>query len=509
MTIQLPALLPLREAWAPDVPAQWRELTVHARSLSGRATDLIVGDRRHVLAGLLRSGDAAGVRHLLADAAYVTALASLWSEPEGEFEATVSTDLLDAMRERHSRVSRLARGHLLTVFFMRFDRLDDGLEDSARRPLDALADLLARDSPLYGDFDSTTFARDAPEQLASIILDAEVDVASEVKRRGLARYRGGRFLDLLDHALYLERLRRIPFGEPAHVLDELRDAAVHRAPHRFGRMLGHAALEILIDRAGADAPGREWAEFVLTIAGDPRMTHSESYAEWWSVLGAERAATVTAWIARGEIEIFLEYLREIARRDEAMNRQFPPRKHLLEGLVRAGVVRRSRLILAPDVRVALRAALPKGGMDASAELRGGGNRMRAIIYLDCGDFHLIEGSHNTRLFLYMGVPSPRIIDPRTRSFEYDSLTKDIPERFESIWRATGSRYVTGVEDVWHQGIWQRRVVDFLRLRGIDIDPALLMDANSYRKLVFRGEITGLRRTRVEPLTIEEVTRGLA
>lgn len=503
MSVELPAIIPLRDPWPKETMQQWSSLAARARRITNRVADVITGDRRDELARLLRDGDLDAVRMRLADGAYVVAIAMLWSEPDGELRDSISPELLDLIRDHHSRIPRLARAELISTFFVRFDALGDGAEGetTTRMAFDALAELLAReaDSPDV----RALFDREAPERLAAKLLDAGVEIQGAIRDLGLARYRGGRFLELLDNELYLERLRRIPLGDDAPVLEEVRDERVYRAPHRFGRMLGHQALEILIDRVGDEAPTPRWRDLVLEIAGDPRQTHGEQYATWWSVLGAERAAVVAAWVARTETEVFLEYLREVARSDEAMDRLFPPRKHLLEGLLRSGIVRRSRLILAPDVQRQLRAVLPPGSISVSARLLGGASRMRAMIYLDCGDFHLIEGSHNTRLFLYMGVPAAKLINPQVRSFEYEELTKHIPDQFARRWRAHRNAPLAGVEDVWHQGLWQRKVVEFVRARGIDVDPRSVMDANAYRTLVLRNEIPPLSNVRLEPLRVEE------
>lgn len=511
MSPRLPAMIPIEDAWSDSSLADWRRLADHAHALGERSSGIVLGNAREELRALLRAGDLAAVEARMASPAQVSALTALWGEPDGEFAGTISRWLLASIAARHPRLPRLAHANLLRLYFARFDELEcidrsprentDGDAGSgARSVFDALLDLVRRGPALQGDPPGESFGRQGPENLAAIIASDAGSPADSPILRNLARFRGGRFIDLLDNCVFLERVRALEPGASGAVLEELRDAALYCAPHRHGRLLGHAVLELMIDRAQLISPGELWRDFVLHIAGDPRLAHTARFEKWWRPLGPGRIAAVTAWLAQADVEAFLGVLGDIADSDEAMSRQFPRRKVFLEGLIRAGTVRRSRLILAEEVRGQVRRRYVAGQAPDSALLFGGGNRMRAMIYLDCGDFHLIEGSHNTKLFLSLGQPSPELTNSRVSSFTYDELTKDVRDRFRRRWAMLRPDSPAGAEEILHQGRWSGRAVVFLRTRGIGVDPQLLMGSADYRDLVYRGEIPRLSTKRIIPLS---------
>ncbi|MEN1388145.1 EH signature domain-containing protein, partial [Pseudomonas aeruginosa] len=128
---------------------------------------------------------------------------------------------------------------------------------------------------------------------------------------------------------------------------ELQKPAVSKAPYEGERRIGHVALEILIDRAGQE-PGEVWQNFILNLAGDPRISrNSPNYREWWQFLGEERVQKVRGWLSKEDLRLFLQAVEQfgIETQNDDLQRMFPARKQFLEGLFKLKLIRNTRLLL--------------------------------------------------------------------------------------------------------------------------------------------------------------------
>nr|WP_240978382.1 EH signature domain-containing protein [Planctomonas sp. JC2975] len=432
---------------------------------------------------------------------YARALVGLWCETDGDCCDSISPTLLTALHKAHPFPSPLLTQLLEAVYFDRFDELDElGLieEDISAHEHDCvelagpsirarLAGILATAWGNSGYRDETTIevltAEDSPRRVASDIRARDLAPATALATWDIDAYDGGRFVRLVRQYLFLERLRALKIGADDDVLVEIRQPEVRDAPHVRGQTLGHAALAILIDRADT-YPGSVWRDVVLDIASDPRMTASASHQRWWSVLGDHRRDKVIGWLAAAELSVFLEVLTHFAQQDsdDTMRRLLPPRKQFLEGLLQLGVVRRSRLFLGDEVRLYVSRHTPATRTWDWARLDD--DKRRALLYLDCGDFHLIEGSHNTKLWLYLAHPGEAITDPRRHSFMYRALTRALADRFQLAWqsKAAAGETSTGFRDVVHKGLWQGSALEFLADAGIRVDPQAVLNASDYQDL---------------------------
>lgn len=506
MPVRLPPTdLVIPPAWSAEDEAKWAELSSAAHLLLKRT---VLGDAVEnsieELRPLLLAGNIDKTRELVATQPYARALTWLWGETDGDCRDTINSVLLGSLVQSGSPLSPLVVRQLEFVYFDRFDELDS-LSDSTggNAVRQVLAEVLRRSWVSAGkrdplDVDALS-AEDAPRRFADRLLSGPGTVADAFRTWPLDSYGGGRFAELIHQYVLLNRLRTLEPGADDPVLDEVIDSSVCNALHVHGMLLGHAALTILIDAAGGEYPGDRWRDVVIAVAGDPRMSYTETYHRWWSVLGDRRAERVTAWLARADLSLFLEMLERFSKEagQEAMRRMLPRRRILLEGLVKAGIVRRSRLFLGETVRQFLihGAFATRDFAPAHLVARSNEDREKALLYLDCGEFHLIEGSHNTKLWVYLALPSPRIIDPRIRSFSYRDLTRDLADGFERRLRLTseqeGRRYHTGLPH--QQRGWLYRFLEFLATAGIYVDPEAILSAEDYRWL---RNVHGLPQTSV-------------
>ncbi|WP_082104248.1 EH signature domain-containing protein [Demequina soli] len=488
MTFRLPPIgLPIPAAWEADSDLRWERLTTKARTMRGQATAAGLSNLVDALRPLLRSGETNAVIPLLANTGYARALSWLWAEVDGDCRDTISVPLIEAIRSAHRRLSTLLVEQLASVFFLRFDELDDlPREQGGSSILEALGALLTDGARL--GFASTVAGesvplthRDGPLAGAQTIRRDAGNPEAAILAMGLAPYEGGRYMELVRQHVFLEELRALAIGATSDVLEQVAQPETYEKPHLRGRMLGHAALEILIDRAEHRYPGEAWRDTVLKVAGDPRLTYKDSYATWWKPLGRDREDRVASWLARADLQVFLDVLAKYSTEagTEGMSRMLPPRKRMLEGLIDLGIVRRSRLFIGDDVRrFAWQASLA-----ASANLTGSQYSQRALLYLDCGDFHIIEGSHNTQLWTYLDLPSARVVDPSRRSFFYEELTSELATGFEQRWIASmGTAQGAGHVGTRHAGLWQSKFLEFLAQHGIAVDPEAILSRADYQQL---------------------------
>ncbi|MGI6877837.1 EH signature domain-containing protein [Microbacterium sp. gxy059] len=509
----VPPVAHISPDWEEETIRSWAGLSTRAGGRATHVTQALIGDRADELRRLFAAGRCHEARALIRDKRYVIALASIWGRAGmDDSERGLSAALVGDLRQMR-RMPAVALPMLAQVFLERFDGLDavEPLFGEERRGqlLDELSELLAQHETTPGR--ALLWSREGPRRFASAIWDEAIAPGEAIRRARLEAARGGRFMDALDDELYLEELRRLPFGHEGPALARLRERETIDAPHA-GRLLGHAALEILIDRAREtdQDPGEVWRDAVLAVAGDPRLRHSDAHAIWWQPLGRDRIDEVIAWMARTDLRAFLEALREYAETSghESMRRLYPPRQTLLEGLLeREGIVRRSRLIVGSRVREEMKSKLPTSMHASLANLQGNGKRDSALIYLDCGAFHLIEGTHNMPLHVYLGTPSRRIIASTERRFVYESVTKDMPEDFAERWEAARPDAATaGHSEISHRGFWQERLLRFLAEAGIRIASQLVLTTEDYVRLRNHG-IPVVRSERVDPLPLEGENDG--
>jgi len=482
-----PIGLKLPPTWTESDEAAWGELT--ARSASLRQDVLLGGDVRDAveqIRGLLSRGAERKVLSLIATRRGAGALAWLWCETGGNHRDSITELFVSALDEHHPRPSLLLTDRLEHVYFERFDALDE--LGSEIRP--ALARILRRGweaSKRYSPEQVELLASpDAPLLLAERFQSDAVRTVDGLRAWDLQGHAGGRFVELVRQYAFLDRFKRVPMGENDPVFSELRAPAVHDSPHTRGLTVGHAALSILIERA-EEYPGDVWRDLVLELAGDPRLSHTDQYRRWWPTLGADAEARVVSWLAIADLTLFLQLLTEFSERDSAMGRMLPARRKLLDGLVDGGVVRRSRLYLGSEVRRFVQSAAPVDRRWDSARLQGSQQSEKALLYLDCGSFHLIEGSHNTKMWVYLSRPSERIIRPTETYFFYRELTSDLASSYEDRLTREQDGY-TGPSHISipHQGsMWQRHFLEFLRQHGVRLDPEAILEPDLYRR--YRNE----------------------
>lgn len=385
-----------------------------------------------------------------------------------------------------SPLSRLSLTLFIRFFLTRFDLAGSPheleswsnliiLELSQRIRISSTSDL----SRYFSNRD-LIFNQAGPSRVARYANENKIDLQVAFSRLGLIGYGDGRFVTLSRYQYYLETLKKIDVGEDHIVLQELCKTDIANTPYSSEKLLGHAVIEILIDRSAKGVLSPTWQRTILTIAGDPRVPRSNpTYQKWWDVLGEARVAHMRGWLSRFDLALFLEALEQSAKdsRNDDMQRMFESRKIFMEGLLNLGIVSDSRLFLSDyAVRYLNRhyetSELPDFARVTSNET--------SMIYLNLsGKLHMIEGSHSFKLKLFKAIPdSVTYLDFRTKIVKDSEIRMRLKTQYVNQF-GSDIGFLELVHDV-HLN-WQNKALNFLREARFDIPSASLIPQKRYRE----------------------------
>lgn len=426
----------------------------------------------------------------------VRVLTQLWIDKEEVRKNSLNEETIDYIQAKHPKLGMLSLMNLISLVYRYFDALVDGnifnrLTQWLKQQIEQrLKDRKNTSDTILSVLNQAKWLFDltAPKALVNLAKQNHLDLNEQLKKLRLNELPQGRFLDICHAQYYLDTLKEIPVGEQHDVLHELLKQDVATMPFEEGKRIGHIALEIIIDRS-AGAPSEIWQNFVLNLAGDPRIANTATnYRQWWKPIGESRVKAVTSWLAKEDLRLFLGAIEEYANYtgDEALNRMFPARKRFLEGLYEHGFVRNARLMLGNQAEHTVKRVLGKSLTTSYINLRG--MTQTSIIYLDCGDFHIIEGSHNFKLWIYMGLPSEKLNDYSLSELNHFALTNSFPQEFKK-------NYPKGeLMPIQHSPTsWQKNAIDFLTQNGIELDLEKLFYKDEYRRYVNRYGLPVVRK----------------
>lgn len=440
------------------------------------------------------------------------ALTYLWLNDERLGSRLLSVRMLDLLMEfQQPRLTRLTLIQLIQLYFRHFDRLDERdkqsegllerlqqhLHDQLDRMPEPKQPLIAKDvlSVLKSE-GRWLLDLNGPLELVRRVREQGRELGDAFSDYGLEGFDVGRYADICRAHFYLETLRGLRPGEWDPVLDELLKPAVSKAPYEDDKRIGHVALEIMIDRA-ADDPGESWQSFILNLAGDPRIASSASnYREWWKPLGEARISKVRGWLSKEDLRLFLQAVEQygIETRNDDLQRMFPARKLFLEGLFKLKLIRNTRLLLGTRAQQTVREILGSEVKTSFARMDGP-MADKAVIYLDCGEFHLVEGSHSFKIWVYLAAPGEMLRSYDKNTFAHSDLTIVIPGQYEKLY--PNLPYDAFVHT---PNSWQNKVFQFLADNGIGLDIEQLLSKSDYRNYLarFGMPVVSARKVQVPP-----------
>lgn len=489
----LPAAPALR-AWPERELAQWEPLTARVRSLADGSVSTPAYERAKTeVQRLIDSGDLDTLRARLPDRHIARALVSLWQHDDSRTTVSLRRSMLSALVNAHDGdLPRPIVSGLVSLVILRFDLLDDLESDLFGDLVTLIANHIAatprrsarpRTSDAYSLVEASgvasTIGRDAPQRIAEQVLVADESLHGWLTRHGRRALDQGRLGQLLRQQVYLSRIRAAD-----HTTDDglefLVDLPRHDLANRGGSegmLFGHDLLMALTDRT-TGKPSEFWVHTILAIGGDPRLEHTKEWHEWWRPLPSRHAETARRWMSVEDLRLFLTAVENFgfdSGHDDQV-RMFAARKVFLEGLYDTGKIQQTRLVMGSTVRSSVRRQT-KHSKYPIALLRS--EMDRAVIIADCGDFHLIEGSHNFSLWIYAGAAPLSLMDLATREFAGHELRRSIPQR-----HAASSPFGDdGHVSITHNGLWQRRALEFIVQKlDVELDVHRLLSSQDYAKL---------------------------
>lgn len=509
--------------WPQGAIENWTRLLARAQHLEGKVGGSDAFEQmQSTFREMMHTGRFEGFKALLTRRLAARALTWLWLHDEVIGPRLLNVRLLNTLIEaQQPRLTRITLVQMVQLYFRFFDRLDDRdktAEQSLRAVLEAHvhAQLRLLPEPRIQSLrpDALTQLKqhgywllglEGPLALAKHVREQGQELAATFEAYGLTGLDNGRYGDVCRAHFYLETLRQLAPGEWDEVLDELLKPSVSKAPYEGDKRIGHAALEIMIDRAG-DAPSDIWQSFILNLAGDPRIASSSpNYRQWWLPLGEARINQVRGWLSKEDLRLFLQAVEQYGNESgkEDLQRMFPARKTFLEGLFKLGLIRHTRLMLGGIAQQSVRRILGEEVKTNFAKMEGTMND-KAAIYLDCGDFHLVEGSHSFKIWVYLAQPGPAMKSYEKNRFSHSDLTVELPKFYKKLYPGLGYEAVT------HNGTWQRKVFDFLAENGIGVDIEKLLSKHEYRSYLNRHGVPVVRNKKVHvPLALQSPIPALA
>lgn len=417
------------------------------------------------------------------------ALTWLWLNDEQFSSKMLNPRLLETLVEAQApRFTRMTLQQLAQLYFRRFDQLDkqhdvrELLERILQQQLEKIPPLKIQSSwvdPLVTlkREASWLLSLDGPAMLAKRVQKDDRELGETFQELGLQGFDDGRYGDVCRTHFYLDTLRNLPVGASDPVFSELLKPLVHMAPFEGSKRIGHVALEILIDRVLQD-PSEAWQDFIISLAGDPRIASSaRNYREWWQPLGEARIQKVRAWLSKEDLRVFLQAVEQygIESQNDELKRMFPSRKIFLEGLFKLKLIRNTRLLLGSRASQSVKRILGKDVTTSFAKMDGSMND-KAVIYLDCGDFHIVEGSHSFKIWVYLATPSDSLRSYEKNTFSHFDLINAIPADYRKLYPRLP------YEGFVHTpGTWQRRVLAFLASNGVGLDIEQLFSPEDYKR----------------------------
>ncbi|MBB1346580.1 EH signature domain-containing protein [Pseudoalteromonas sp. SG45-2] len=511
----LPPIPQLSEFSWERFSQQWNSLTLQTKKIAdgaGQSEEFKALEQQ--VRQCVLSRDITQLKNTLLKRKGVRVLTQLWIDKEDVRKNSLNEETIDYIQAKHPKLGMSSLMNLISLVYRYFDALVEGnifnrltqwlnqqIEQRLKERKNSSDTILSVLNQAKWLFDLT-----APKALVNLAKQNHLDLSEQLKKLRLNELPQGRFLDICHAQYYLDTLKEIPVGEQHDVLHELLKQDVATMPFEEGKRIGHIALEIIIDRS-AGAPSEIWQNFVLNLAGDPRIANTATnYRQWWKPIGESRVKAVTSWLAKEDLRLFLGAIEEYANYtgDEALNRMFPARKRFLEGLYEHGFVRNARLMLGNQAEHTVKRVLGKSLTTSYINLRG--MTQTSIIYLDCGDFHIIEGSHNFKLWIYMGLPSEKLNDYSLSELNHSSLTHSFPQEFKK-------NYPKGeLMPIQHSPTsWQKNAIDFLTQNGIELDLEKLFYKDEYRRYISRYGLPVLgskEKVEIEIDTKTEATQSL-
>ena len=410
----------------------------------------------------------------------VRALTTLWLSDLFFNNCPVTEELLRSLYNPRPILSKLVIQQLLRLFFNRFDEVSDieALILCLHTELDRNAKKLKKsDLAKLIKYRKKIVSLDGPAWIAKQAIKKQTDLDAFIDDIGLKSFIETRFYSLCQNHYYIEQLRTVEPGVEHSILKEIIKPAVYESPYKQTEMLGHEILRILIDRSPKAEVDEQWQGIILTIAGDPRISKTApKYQLWWTALSTQQIQKVRGWLSRFDLLLFLKVLEDYGEMSgkEDMNRMFPARKKFLEGLFDLGLVEDSRLFVNNKAEYYLNKNYKVSELPVFAKVK---DPNRSMIYLKVAGKHMIEGTHNFKLWIFEDLPQDStVFDYSKSTFSHYELSSFLEGHFYKAFKGLNKKIPVSIT---HNQNWQHAAIEAFEDFGVRIKPEKVLTEKNY------------------------------
>lgn len=488
--------------WSDHDMSIWDKLSVDAQAMSLRIDNPGLSAETNQRARNVLASEHLELHPELSDRKICRAVVTLWAGDRRLAEKTMRAPVLQTVCDNGS-FTRLFTFALANVYFTYFDHLDDwdqGLfAATAKRLQQAVSQQTiahSRDVLLaVREHPELTIGKDAPNAIARLALDQDRDLPSVMRDAGVGDYAKGQYAEAARQRLYLDRIAKADPRQSYDWLSDLCQSDVADAPASDGRRFGHLVLEAMTEHR-TDSPSREWESTILKIGDDPRARGTVNWNKWWSRIPSENLRRVIAWLSGEDIRLFLEAVEVFGRKNNKSDllRMFSDRERFLRGLLELKMVQETRLFAGPSARSAIRQIMGTDLRTSISQITGGNYSDTAVIFMNCGDFHIVEGSHNFKMRVLRGTPPEIMSDWKMGRIDYSDFLNGVEHS-----RSPGEDYVSLTHNVHKK--WISDALLFIEHAGQYIPPEDVMTAATYQ------EVSATKPLPVRPKNWRRPTRG--
>ncbi|NCC60227.1 MAG: hypothetical protein EOM12_04655 [Verrucomicrobiae bacterium] len=434
---------------------------------------------------LALSGDIDGILRQTTRPIHVRAIAYLLLESEPfRNKVPICSKLVQAMEAPLGRLSTYVLLSVIHVWFKYFDlacpqsKLDNFGEYLANRIRQqtekSTCPIELKHLNKYGQL---IFKADGPRRLVESLSPSET-LEQIFGHPGLKEHKTGRFHKICFIQHYLGTLETIPVGSNHSILNEIKKPDIYNIPYDDKFLFGHKILSTLIDRTPAGSGiSDEWQNVILTIAGDPRVPKSsQRFMKWWTFMTSSQISKFLGWLSKYDLKLFLEALENYGQSssNQELCRMFPTRKQFLEGLLKQGLVSKSRLFLGRYAELFLKSSYRSDELPSYAKLL---DSKKSIIYLQVGNCHIIEGTHSFKMYIYSYLPENLpLFDYSHIYYSINELTNKIINKIHINYNE--KKYVQIIHRP-HNFYWQNIAIRFLTKNGVNIDIEKIFNNEEY------------------------------
>jgi len=406
------------------------------------------------------------LKHFLVSPSDIRVLIFLWStNTEFLSKCPISKKHLKQMHQMKPSLSPSQIYGLIRLYFFQYDQITD-LNFFCKYIKDQLKVIcpnrrLSQDMHVYCNQKDLLF-EPSLKTFWTLNNKAEVNVNLKdiCKKYHIPWDHTARFIVHAKYHLYISPIEKLRLGEMNPVFSHVSRPEIKNMPYDSQFSLAQAISMRMMDKAFNKNMPENWRHTIISLIGDPRMPKSSAlYQESWAGLPSTYAHQMQKWLSQMDMLVFLELLKEIGNQsgNEMIQRMFPARKSFLESLYQTGMINHTRLFLSNDAVNYIETQYDPEKRPMYAQIS---HKNKSLIYMQVGDVHLIEGTHNYSARLLDRLPqSSGITDQEKKKFILPELATGLDQKYVSEFQESKHLYVVP-HDI--HNAWQRKLTDIFQ-----------------------------------------------